>query len=167
MIPTTHQHRLWLSLAKWDLGNWLIDDAARLRAQILWAPVLQNLETNFLQSAFQSLDRKQWKNKATWNQQKIATGTFCLTRNENSNWVVDLWRMNDNANGRHQRDRLAWKTGVLFVATCVMLCSVPGAQSLHLKGVFDTNDFFKFLTRFGVQPTDVVRTLSSIPTGFG
>ena len=27
-------------------------------------------------------------------------------------------------------------------------------QALHLKGTFNTNDYFKFITRFGLQPTD-------------
>ena len=30
-------------------------------------------------------------------------------------------------------------------------------SSLHLKGTFQTNEFFKFITRFGFQATDLVR----------
>ena len=37
-----------------------------------------------------------------------------------------------------------------------ILCSscIKSAESLHLKGTFNTNDYFKFLTRFGMQSTD-------------
>lgn len=34
-------------------------------------------------------------------------------------------------------------------------------HSLHITGSFNTNDFFKFITRFGIQPTDMHNDVST------
>lgn len=52
--------------------------------------------------------------------------------------------------------------GIGYLLTCVvattamliLFAATAQVEALHLKGTFDTRDFFKFLGRFGVQATD-------------
>ena len=44
---------------------------------------------------------------------------------------------------------------MLYIIELSLILNVNSVHAIYLKGTFDTNDFFKFITRFGFQATDM------------
>lgn len=42
-----------------------------------------------------------------------------------------------------------------LIYVLITLINISHLNAVHLQGTFKTNEFFKFITRFGFQPTDV------------
>ena len=51
---------------------------------------------------------------------------------------------------------MRWQVFTIFIASFVVFVSrSPLVESIHLTGTFKTDEFFKFIARFGFQPTDI------------
>jgi hypothetical protein len=50
---------------------------------------------------------------------------------------------------------------IIYVLIIYSYFNIYDTNGLHLKGTFKTNEFFKFITRFGIQSTDVHNVLET------